>query len=273
MLSASERQVIAEQMRAVQAGKRQMVPVTSTYPAFDLPSAYAVAQRVHRARLAEGAVAVGRKIGFTNRNIWPTYGVRQPIWGYMYEDTVERIPAAGGTCSIGRFVEPKIEPEIVFHFNASPPPGATPARVLECIDWVAHGFEMVQSHFPNWVFQMADTVADGGLHGALLLGEPQPIERLGADLIETLCGFSLDLSCNGDIRDSGVGANVLGSPLIALAHLIEALSRQPEATPIQAGEIVTTGTITAAFPAHAGDTWQTSLRGIAIPGLQVTLVA
>ena len=31
---------------------------------------------------------VGRKIGFTNRAIWPKYGVYQPIWGTVYDRTL-----------------------------------------------------------------------------------------------------------------------------------------------------------------------------------------
>ena len=44
------------------------------------------------------------------------------------------------------------------------------------------------------------------------------------------------------------------SPLLALAHLIQALARQPEAPPLSAGEIVTTGVITDAHPVAAGET-------------------
>jgi 2-keto-4-pentenoate hydratase len=51
-------------------------------------------------------------------------------------------------------------------FYTSPdPPGAN-----ACIDWIAHGIEIVQSHFPGWKFQAADTIADWALHGRSFLG-------------------------------------------------------------------------------------------------------
>ena len=48
-----------------------------------------------------------------------------------------------------------------------------------------------------------DTVAANGLHGALLLGAPQEVARLGP-VMEALEKFSLVLSCDGQVRDSGV---------------------------------------------------------------------
>ena len=52
--------------------------------------------------------------------------------------------------------EPKIEPEIMFGFVAAPSPGMDDAALLSCIAWVAHGFEIAQSIFPDWKFSAAD---------------------------------------------------------------------------------------------------------------------
>ncbi|MCR8914453.1 decarboxylase [Marinobacter panjinensis] len=269
MLAAPELQEIAFQIRAAQIEVQQIEPFTSRIPAFDLPSAYAVAQLNHNARLSEGAVPVGRKIGFTNPDMWAIYGVQEPIWAYVYDQTVTRLPMTGGTCSVGRFTEPMIEPEIVFHFRSAPPVGADLSALLASIDWVAHAFEIVQSHYPGWKFQAADTVADCSLHGTLLLGKPVPIDQLASDPVAALESFSVELSCNGEVREVGNGANVLGSPLMALVHLIQVLSKQPECLPLQANEIVTTGTITTAQAVRSGESWQTKVQGIALPNLAV----
>ena len=63
------------------------------------------------------------------------------------------------------------------------------------------------------------------------------------------------------------GSNVLGSPLAAIAHLKSVLSRQPQAEPLQAGELVTTGTVTTARTVQAGETWWSELQGIVLPAL------
>ena len=74
------------------------------------------------------------------------------------------------------------------------------------------------------------------------------------------------------VRELSRGTNVLGSPLIALAHLVTVLSKQPENPPLQPGEIVTTGTITTAQAIQADESWQTELNGIALPGLAIEFV-
>jgi len=260
---------LASQMRAAQDNARQIEPFTSKFSDFDVPSAYAVADLIHRARMRQGAAPVGRKIGFTNPDMWALYGVQDPIWAYVYDTTVVHSGGELKTCSLGRFTEPKIEPEVIFHFHRAPPPGGDPASILACVDWVAHGFEIVQSHFPGWKFRAADTVADWALHGMLLVGEAQPVARLGPNLITELEQFSLELSCDGALREAGIGANVLGSPLLAVAHLVSVLAKQPEYLPLQANELVTTGTITTAQPVHPGETWRTQVQGIALPGISI----
>jgi len=272
VLDARKLQEIADEMRTAQMEARQIEPFTSRIPGFDLPSAYAVGQLIHEMRIAAGAVPIGRKIGFTNFDMWNLYGVREPIWAYMYDQTVAGPEPVPRTCSIGRLAEPKIEPEIVFHFRSAPPADGNIQALLDSIDWVAHGFEIVQSHFPGWRFQAPDTVADWALHGMLLLGEAVPVERLAPDRMSALASFSLALSCNGSVRDTGKGSNVLGSPLLALAHLIKVLANQSVHAPLRANEIVTTGTVTTAQRVQVGENWSTTVEGIALPGLAVEFV-
>jgi 2-oxo-3-hexenedioate decarboxylase len=143
-----------------------------------------------------------------------------------------------------------------------------PAEIVTCIDWVAHGFEVVQSHFPGWRFGAPDAIADGSLHGALFVGEPRSVDSLGASLTTDLQHFEVALACDGAVCERGRGANVLGSPLTAAAHLIAVLARQ--GIPLEAGELVTTGTLTRALPVLPGQTWTTELTGIALPGLALS---
>jgi 2-keto-4-pentenoate hydratase len=192
--------------------------------------------------------------------------------GYVYDTTVVHLSGTQGKCGLGRFAEPKIEPEIIVHFRSAPPVGGDLAAILECVDWLAHGFEIVQSHFPGWKFRATDTVADWALHGTLLVGETQPLERLGADPIKALEDFSVTLSCDEEVKEVGRGSNVLGSPLAAIAYLISVLAKQRYSVPLQANELVTTGTLTAVLPIHAGETWTTQLGGIALLGISVQLV-
>jgi 2-keto-4-pentenoate hydratase len=71
---------------------------------------------------------------------------------------------------------------------------------------------------------------------------------------------------------AGFGSDVLDSPVHALWHLHQLLNAQQQFAPLQAGEIVTTGTWTDAYPVQAGQTWVTAFSGIALPGLTVSFV-
>ena len=259
----------AREIKAAADGARHMPTLTSRHNGFDVGVAYRVAAALHAIRTGEGNVAVGRKIGFTNAAVQRLYGVPEPIWGTVYEQTLIRLDAKGiNTFSIAHMPKPpRIEPEIAMHFRESPPVDGDLSAILACIDWIAHGFEIVQSHYADWKFAAPDTVADNGLHGALLIGEPQPVDKLGSNVMDALSTFSLVLSCDGQARDSGTGANVLGHPLNAIAHLMRVLADQGDA--IRPGETITTGTVTAALPIAAGETWKTDISGIALPGIEV----
>jgi len=263
---------IAHQIKTAQDAARQIAPLTSQFNDFDVAAAYAVADRVHRARLEEGAIPLGRKIGFTNPEMWERFGVREPVWGFVYDETVVQLSGDRPTFNLGGLAEPKLEPELVLHFRAAPPAGGTLPDILECVDWIAHGFEIVQCHFPGWKFEAPDAVADSALHGALLLGERRCVDLLGTDLVAALASFSVELMCNEEVRETGKGSNVLGSPLAAIAHLTGVLAKQLQYAPIRANELVTTGTLTSALSIRAGETWRTRVHDIALPGLCVTFV-
>ena len=143
--------------------------------------------------------------------------------------------------------------------------------MLESVDWIAPGFEIVQSHFPDWKFAAADCTAAFGLHGALVVGAPVPVtERNRPFLVDTLPSFALTLRRGGEVIDEGAGANVLDSPALALAHLASVLAGQPQFPPLAAGEIVTTGTITDAWPVAKGETWTSDYGTLGLPGLTLT---
>jgi 2-oxo-3-hexenedioate decarboxylase len=260
--------VAAEALAALDAG-RQIAPFSTRLSAFELDDAYRVTAAVRRMREARGERTVGRKIGFTNRTIWSEYNVHGPIWGYVYDRTVHDLAEIAGTFALAALVEPRIEPEIVFGLATAPAPGMDERALLACVEWVAHGFEIVQSIFPAWTFSAADTVAAFGLHGALLIGPRHPIAARAEDWRRTLASFEIDLERDGSVIDRGRAANVLDGPVSALRHLVDLLARDRSNPPLAAGEIVTTGTLTRAVPVSPGETWTTHLAGVALDGIRI----
>jgi 2-keto-4-pentenoate hydratase len=259
---------IAAEVFATLGAGRQIAPFTSRPAGLPLGESYRVSAKLNALRERRGERRRGRKIGFTNRTIWAQYGVYAPIWGHVYDTTVHDL-ADTPVLPLDAFAEPRIEPEIVFGLRAAPAPDMDEAALVSCLDWVAHGFEIVQSIYPQWTFAAPDTIACNGLHGALLIGPRHAIAPRAKAWRDTLPHFAIDLFCNGDMIDRGSAANVMEGPVSALRHLAALLAGDTDNPPLAAGEIVTTGTLTRAMPVKAGETWTTALRGIPLDGLSL----
>jgi len=245
-------------------------PLTVDNPSLDEDGAYAIALEVYRRRLERGEVPVGRKIGFTNRSIWRAYRVSRPIWGYVYDSTVQYARDGTAAVAVGDLLQPRIEPEIQLHFARTPPVTSDERAILRCVDWIAQGFEIVQCPFPDWQFTVADTIAAYAVHGALIVGTPVPVSEI-EDCVHRLRSFTIALFRDGSQQAEGVGSDVLGSPLLAFAHLTEVLSHQSRFPAVRAGEVISTGTLTELFPVSPGETWTTTISGIELPGLSISI--
>jgi 2-oxo-3-hexenedioate decarboxylase len=254
--------MLSSELISLHERPREVPPFSQRYPGLTAEAGYQAARALHEHRLACGWRPVGRKIGFTNRTLWSRYGVHEPMWGMVYDRTLIRAKDNSARVPLDGLVNPRIEPEICFGLRSSP----RKERLLDCIEWMAHSVEIVQCPHPNWKLAIADCTANNGLHGRLVLGAPVPLPN---DVEERLPTLEVELYRAGKLIDRGVGANVLGSPLAALAHLVELLARQPDAPPLAAGEIVTTGVITDAHPVAPGERWSTRLTGVAVAGLHI----
>jgi 2-keto-4-pentenoate hydratase len=183
--------------------------------------------------------------------------------------------ATGGraTQSLAGFVQPRIEPEVVFKLAGPVAAGADVQAVLAATQWIAAGFEIVQSHFPDWKFGAADCTAAFGLHAALTVGAPLTIDAANrATIAAMLPTFRATLRKADVVIDTGVGANVLDSPALAVAHLARVIAEHPPHPPLAADEIVTTGTITDAWPVAPGETWSSDYGALPLAGLTLTFV-
>jgi 2-oxo-3-hexenedioate decarboxylase len=243
-------------------------------PGFDWVQGYAVAAEILRLLRSRGERPVGRKIGFTNRNIWAEYGATAPIWAHIYDRTLVRAIGQQSAVPLKGSVRPRLEPEIAFKLKAPLPAGnSDPEILLRSIEWYAASFEIVDCHFADWKFGPADAAADFSLHWRLIVGTPCQLRSTEFPaLVTQLRDCRVTLSRNGSVADRGVGANALGHPLSALAHLAESLSRQPQFEPLGAGEIISTGTLTAALPIAPGEVWSSRYEGLpGVTGLTLIL--
>jgi 2-keto-4-pentenoate hydratase len=134
------------------------------------------------------------------------------------------------------------------------------------------GFEIIDCPFPQWQFQPSDFVASFGLHAALVIGERVQVRHDGiAALVDELPRFKVRMSKNGEFVEEGSGRNCLRSPALCLAELSAAIVRQFPNQPLSAGEIVSSGTLTAGHPTDRGDLWTVEVEGLSLPPLTLRL--
>ena len=250
--------------------RETLPPITHEHPDFDIDAAYDVLSAIEQRRRASGWRSVGRKIGFTNRTLWPRYDIWQPMWASMWEHGIYRAANGRASFSLAPLVQPRIEPEVVFCLREPLAPTDDATEILRRTEWIAASFEIVHAHFPDWKFAAPDCTAAFGLHGGLVIGAPLMVTDANRDsLVDALPRTEVTLSKGDTVVDRGVGSDVLDSPALALAHLTRVL-RDQGAAPVQAGDIVTTGTITDAWPVETGETWSSDYGSLGVEGLVVT---
>ena len=259
---------LAGELLEAYAKRRLVAPPSSREGGLDLATAYATEAEIVRRRVAVGHRPVGLKVGFANKAAWRLHKLETLVWAHMYDDTVQLTVADQAELSVGRFVAPKIEPEIVLCVKGTPPEGADAARVLEAVEWIALGFEIIDCVFVDWQFQPVDFVASRGLHAGLIVGTPLAVTSANrAEMAEALPVFTVGLEKNGAVVATGSGKNVLRSPALCLGELAAAIARTGLRGPLQPGELISSGTLTESQPMGANETWTATVEGLALPKL------
>lgn len=280
MLSSVEVKHYAYQLLEARALSQQLPPLTSGAN-LSTADAYQIADRIMHLRSARGERLIGHKIGFSNRKVWQCFGLDEPlhgpIWSPLFESTVRAAHDNSGVQSLAGAVQPRIEPGVVFGLGKTPLPDADLDALASCIDWVAHGIEITFCPYPGWKFNAADAIAAFGLHGTLIIGQRQYLNRAARyKLASLLSTASVSLSCSGDeiftLRAAGFGSDVFGSPVHALLQLHRQLTAEPQFPALMEGEIVATGSWTNPFQVEAGQTWTTAFSGVVLPGMSITFV-
>jgi len=247
----------------------QTIRRENTQPLSDWAAGERMARDIVALREARGDRPIGWKVGLTNTSAWPRLGIDRPIWGRLYDRTVTLLDSTQAVFFLNGLSAPRIEPEIVVGL-ARPPRAETPEALLEACAWIAHGFEIVHTPYPNWQSLPMESHAAQAMHAALIVGPRLRPDQLGASpaaLIRALETFTLTMTREGGESWSGRGSVVLGSPLASLGRLARELGQRGTALGI--GDMITTGTLTDAQPLGEPGRWRTQIEGIALPGLSL----
>jgi 2-oxo-3-hexenedioate decarboxylase len=215
-------------------------PVAQLTEPLTLDEAYDVQARLLARRYRRGERAIGIKMGFTSRAKMAQMGVNDLIWGRL---TDRMLHASGDTIPRRAFVHPRAEPEIAFRLKSPLSGRVDAATALAAVAAVAPAVEIIDSRYRDFRFSLTDVVADNSSSSALVIGSwVEPTVDLAA--------LAMQLVIDGEVRQRGSSAAILGHPLESLVNAARLVAERGET--LRAGDIVMAGAATAAEPLSPG---------------------
>ena len=244
---------LAQELYNADLGRNPIQAITERYPDISYEEAYKVQLIGMKLRLADGHVIVGKKIGLTSKAMQNALGVFEPDYGYI---TDKMMAFEGEPISMASLILPKIEPEIAFILKSDlSGPGVTVADVLQATAGVMPAIEIIDSRVKDWKIKIQDTIADGASIGRIIVsGALVPVDNLDMRYM------GLVLEKNGEVVTTAAGAAVLGHPANAVVWLANKLAQY--GISLKAGEIIMSGSFTAACPVTAGDNLRATFDGL-----------
>ncbi len=235
---------LASELLCAEAGCAPLDPLTDRYPDIDIAQAYQIQLINIRTRLKQARRVVGKKIGLSSRAMQDQFNVHEPDYGHLLDDMVVLNEQPIAT---NKLLKPRCEGEIAFLIGRDlVGPGVTVADVLRGTEAVLPALEIVDCRIRDWKIKIQDTVADNAASARVVLGNKlTPPQDLDLRLI------GMVLMKNGQVAATGAGAAALGHPAASVAWLANKLYEF--GTCLKAGEIVLSGSLTAAPPVAAGD--------------------
>lgn len=234
------------------------IPQFTTQFDFAVDEAYEVQQQSIARRLDRGERLVGVKMGLTSRAKMAQVGVDQVIWGRL---TDAMVVTEGEPLSIGRFVHPRVEPEVAFFLGAPLAGNVTIAEAMAAVEGVAPAAEIIDSRYENFQFALADVVADNSSSSGFVVG-PWASPELDVS------NLAMVLNVNGRAAQIGSSAAILGNPLRSLVEAARAAASA--GMTLEPGWIVLAGGATAAEPLAVGSTYRVDVESLGSVTFSVT---
>lgn len=235
---------IAKLLLTAEIEKKPIPPLTETDPHIGAEDAYQIQLRLIELKKATGRVVAGKKIGLTSLAMQAMLGVKEPDYGHILNDM---LVMEGEKIKLSDLIAPRIEGEIAFILNEDlAGPGVTVSQVLRGSAGLVPALEIIDSRIRDWKIKLPDTVADNASSARVVLGG-----RITSPYNIDLRTVGMVMEKNGEIMATAAGAAVLGHPAQAVAWLANKLAEF--GISLRKGEIVLSGSFTAALPIASGD--------------------
>jgi 2-keto-4-pentenoate hydratase len=251
------------------AGQRRAGESIAALPTDMKPASEEAAYRIQTAVLARltaagGGEQVGWKVGVTTPQMRAALGIDAPIGGAIlaggrFENGAELRPEA--FCRVG------IECEIAMVLGAplGGPGHTVDAREAEAaVASVHHAIEVIDDRYGGNYrgIGVPAIIADNSFHAGFVLGPPVANwQRVDLAIVRGVT------RANGKVFSEGRGGDVQGHPMNSLAWLATRLGALGGR--IEAGQIVSTGSLPLHYWAEPGDRVDTEIEGIGALGLTI----
>jgi 2-oxo-hept-3-ene-1,7-dioate hydratase len=227
--------------------QRQIRLLSETYPGITMDDAYAIQAEWMRIKQGAGDGVIGWKIGLTSKAMQQALSIDIPDSGVLLQSMDF---ANGSTVAAGRFIQPRIEAEIAF-ITKAPLDDPAPEAILAATDYIAPALEILDTRITRKDPQTGrlrtvyDTISDNAANGGIVMGEPvRDFQGMDLRWIGAIC------SRNDEIEETGLGAGVLGDPLLSMSWLVQRLSAYGQR--IEAGQVVLSGSFIRPIEAPSG---------------------
>jgi 2-keto-4-pentenoate hydratase len=244
MTTSVDHEALAASLARAQRERSPIEPLTVTAPELTVEDAYGIQLAGVATRRADGAIVRGHKVGLSSLAMQRQVGVHEPDYGHLLHDM---FAFEDEVLDPDRFLQPRVEVELAFVLGRDlRGPGVTTADAIRAVDFVLPALEIVDSRIADWRLRIQDTIADNASTGAVVLGG-RPL-RL-TDFDPRSVGASLVI--NGETRQTGSTAAVLGNPVTALAWVANKVAAF--GVVLREGDVVLPGSCTRMEPIHPGD--------------------
>jgi 2-keto-4-pentenoate hydratase len=221
----------------------------------DIAEAYAMQEHLQTLFGADRGAVIGYKIAITTPVMQRLMGIDRPCGGAIFASMTHQSPAR---LRCADYVNVAVECEIAVRLVADLPGGRIYDRdsVATAVGACMAAIEIIDDQ--NADYKKADAlnlIANNAWNGGVVLG-PSRSDWRQSDLA-TLAGRML---INDTPVGSGVGADVLGHPLNALAWLANMMVERGR--PLRAGMVVSTGSIVSTKWPKPGDTVVAEIAGL-----------
>ena len=238
-------ELLAHELLVAEDTASPILPLTDRYPGITIDDAYQIQKEVIQLKVNRGEMIIGKKIGLTSKGIREQVGVREPDYGIM---TNAGLVLDGESIDLSKLIRPRIEAEIVFVLKEDlKGPFVTPWDVIRATAGVMPALEIVDSRIKDWKIKIQDTVSDSASYARVVTGGNQlvPLTELDLSMVP-MASYK-----NGELVYTACGAAVMNNPINSVVWLANKMLAY--GNPLQAGELILSGSFTPVFDFNPGD--------------------